>query len=135
VARSRGPPAPALTDASGTWCHLARRAEIHQQPPDWQSPWVALEYDREHLLFEGTLDDVLDEPPGWDHDHWWNPAWAYLWAIDESWLTTTGIDAYSTYVLGPLPLIDDILADERLIAHRVDRDVPLPMPTAPDQEP
>lgn len=107
-------------------------SEIYQQATDWQLPKVTLEHGREYLLFAGTIGDVLDEPPGWDKAHHWNPAWAYLWAADETWATITGIDAYSTYLLGPAELIDSVVCDDRLIARTITRDAPLPLPTADD---
>ena len=44
----------------------------------------------------------------------------------------TGIDAYSTYLLGPAELIDSVVCDDRLIARTITRDAPLPLPTADD---
>lgn len=76
----------------------------------WKPTWPAPVHmpGRDYYLFRGTLDGLLDPPwqePPFGPDTFGN----LIWPDDHSWVVASEIDLDSTYVGGPVSLIEAIL--------------------------
>ncbi len=110
---------------SATYPDNAIRPEIEQYWADAQAqdavlhstPKVEAQH-RSYLLFRGPLDAACAFEPGswYDSPNLW-------WPDDRSWIVTTEVDGYSTYVGASRPAIEDVLESPDLEAIGVPHDV------------